>query len=153
MEGGNRMAEKGLDSLLVWNKARKFAVKVCKEVLPLLPLEERFALSQQLRRSVQSIPANVAEAYGRYSFPDSIRFMHIARGSIEETYSHLRLVQDLEYVAPELMDECIVLYRETAKLINGYIEYLKRSSKEKREHLSEGQLIYDGNGLGEDDLP
>lgn len=147
------MAEKGLDSLLVWKKARKFAVKVCKEELPLLPQEERFALSQQLRRSVQSVPANVAEAYGRYSFPDAIRFMYIARGSIEETYSHLRLVQDLEYVAPELMDECIIFYRETAKLINGYIEYLKRSNKEKKEHLSEGQLIYDGDGLGEDDLP
>ncbi|MEE9507934.1 MAG: four helix bundle protein [Anaerolineales bacterium] len=142
------MGEKGLGSLVVWQKARALAVKLCKDVLPLLPIEERYALSQQLRRSAQSIPANIAEAYGRYSFPDSIRFMYIARGSIEETYSHMMLVQDFEYVSPELMDECIVLYRETVKLINGYIEYLKRSGKERSQHVSEGEFIYDEDGPG-----
>ena len=140
------MSEKGLGSLLVWQKARELAVRICKDVLPLLPDEEKYALSQQLRRSAQSIPANIAEAYGRYTFPDAIRFMYIARGSIEETYSHLMIVQDLEYLPPELMNECIKMYKETVKLINGYIEYLKRSSKEKSEQVFEEYAIYDEHG-------
>lgn len=142
------MVRKGLESLVVWQNARRLAVRVCKDVLPLLPVEERFAISQQLRRSAQSIPANIAEAYGRYSYPDAIRFMYIARGSIEETYSHLMLVKDLEYAPKELMDECISQYRETVKLINGYIDYLKRRKVEKSEHLSEENSIYIVDELG-----
>ena len=51
----------GLESLDVWEKSVDFAVDVCQIVIPLFPDEEKWALSSQLRRSVQSIPANIAE--------------------------------------------------------------------------------------------
>jgi four helix bundle protein len=75
--------EKGLETLQVWQKAMALAVKVQQEILPLLPPEEKWAMAAQLRRSVQSIPGNIAEGYGRYYFQESVRFCYIARGSLE----------------------------------------------------------------------
>ena len=55
------MSVSGLEKLDVWNKAIGFAIRLHKEILPLLPAEEKYALSQQIRRSSQSVPANIAE--------------------------------------------------------------------------------------------
>jgi four helix bundle protein len=115
------MGKQGLEDLHVWQKARELAVKVCKELLPQLPPEERLALNQQIRRSVQSVPANSAEAYGRCSFQDAMRFLYIARGSLEETYSQLMIVMDLDYSDIDTISDCIKKYKETARLLNGYI--------------------------------
>ena len=70
----------GIETLKVWQKAMDLAVKVYREIIPLLPVEEKYALASQLRRSAQSIPANIAEGYGRYYYQDNIRFCYIARG-------------------------------------------------------------------------
>jgi len=75
---------KGLESLQVWQRSLVFAVKICKEVIPLLPKDERWVMGLQLRRSAQSIPANIAEGYGRFYYQEGVRFCYIARGSLEE---------------------------------------------------------------------
>ncbi len=72
---------KGLEGLQVWQKALDFAVMICKNQLPSFPSEEKYALIDQLRRAVQSIPSNIAEGFGRYYFQEGIRFCYIARGS------------------------------------------------------------------------
>lgn len=126
-KGGLKVKGKGLESLQVWQRARKLAVKICREILPLLPGEEKFALSQQLRRAVQSVPANIAEALGRYHFQDAIRFCYIARGSLDETLSHLLLAYDLSYIPENLLEDCRKIWREIYRLLNGYIRYLRRN--------------------------
>ena len=123
------MKGRGLEGLYVWQEARKLAVKICREILPLLPGEEKFALSQQLRRSVQSVPANIAEAHGRYHFQDAIRFCYIARGSLDETLSHLLLSYDLGYISESLLEDCREIWRELYRLLNGYIKYLRRNQQ------------------------
>ena len=85
------MTVEGLRRLKVWVKAKDFALKVYNQVLPLLPSEEKWNLNQQLRRSSLSISANIAEGYGRFYYQDNVRFCYIARGSLEETLSHLVL--------------------------------------------------------------
>ena len=125
------MGKQGLEDLKVWQKARELAVQVCKELLPQLPPEEKFALSQQMRRAVQSVPANIAEAYGRYSFQDAMRFLYIARGSLEETYSQLVIAMDLDYSDTDTISACMEKYKKTARLLNGYIDYLKISQKKE----------------------
>ena len=125
------MGKQGLEDLKVWQKARELAVQVCKELLPQLPPEEKFALSQQMRRAVQSVPANIAEAYGRYSFQDAMRFLYIARGSLEETYSQLVIAMDLDYSDTDTISACMEKYKETTRLLNGYIDYLKISQKKE----------------------
>lgn len=92
---------RGLESLEVWQRARKLAVHICKEILPALPPLEKWSLVEQLRRSTQSIPANIVEGFGRYCYQESIRYGYIARGSLEETTSHLCLAKDLGYISEE----------------------------------------------------
>ncbi len=52
---------KGLENLMVWKEAMDLAVHLIKIRIPKLPTEEKYALSMQLRRAVQSVPANIAE--------------------------------------------------------------------------------------------
>ena len=127
------MTERGLGSLAVWQKAREFAVLVCREVLPVLPPEERWALGAQLRRSVQSVPANIAEGYGRYYLQEGVRFCYIARGSLEETYTHICLASDLGYLPAPRVNQLIQGMDELRRLLSQYIAFLKRSRRGKGE--------------------
>lgn len=117
--------ERGLEKLMTWQKAMDLAEIVCKEILRALPVDEKYALSAQLRRSVQSIPANIAEGHGRYYYQETIRFCYIARGSLEETRSHLLLAQRLGYLSDEQLNTPLHLIHEIRRLLNGYIAHLK----------------------------
>jgi len=123
------MSVQGLQRLEVWRNAKDFAVTIHKQVLPLLPPEEKWSLSQQLRRSAQSIPANIAEGYGRYYYQDNIRFCYMARGSLEETLSHLVLCFELNYIPNQLYQQQCQEGDTLNRLINGYVAYLKRSKQ------------------------
>jgi four helix bundle protein len=123
------MSIQGLEKLEAWRKAKDFALKVHREVLPLLPPEEKWALNQQIRRSAQSIPANIAEGYGRYYYQDNVRFCYNARGSLEETLSHIVLAHELDYLPDALYQELGRNGEDLTRLINGYIAYLKRSKQ------------------------
>ena len=127
------MSISGLEKLDVWCKARDFAVRINKEALTLLPPEEKWSLSQQLRRSSQSIPANIAEGHGRFYFQDNVRFCYIARGSLEETLSHIVYAHKVGYV-PEALYKSLALDGENLnRLINGYITFLKKSKQGANE--------------------
>jgi four helix bundle protein len=127
------MSASGLEKLDVWCKARDFAVRINKEVLVILPAEEKWVLNQQLRRSSQSIPANIAEGHGRFYFQDNVRFCYIARGSLEETISHLVYAQRVGYI-PETLFKVLAQDGENVnRLINGYIGFLKKSKQGANE--------------------
>lgn len=117
----------GLETLEAWKLAKNFAVKVCKDVLPLLPTEEKWSLSQQIRRAVQSVPANIAEGHGRFYFQETIRFCYIARGSLAETYTHLTLAYELSYIPLAIYGDLRNQVEDLIRIINGYIAYLKRA--------------------------
>jgi four helix bundle protein len=138
-------SEKGLGSLKLWQRAVDFAEYIYRIVLPELPAEEKWCLSQQLRRSAESIPANIAEGYGRYYYQEGIRFCYIARGSLEETYSHLFLANRLGYLTEEINHHALDKINELRRMISGYITYLKQSKRGASEPgavLSEDQANY-----------
>lgn len=68
------MSVKSLETLNTWVKAKEFALRVYREAVPVFPNEEKWSMAQQIRRSVNSIPANIAEGYGRFHYQDNIRF-------------------------------------------------------------------------------
>jgi four helix bundle protein len=117
----------GLETLEAWKRAKDFAVKLCKEVLPLLPAEEKWSLSQQIRRAVQSVPANIAEGHGRFYFQETIRFCYIARGSLSETYTQLTIARELGYIPEKVYVDLRKQVEDLIRIINGYIAYLKRA--------------------------
>ena len=125
--------EKGLETLQVWQRSLEFARLVCKDILPQLPSQEKWALAGQLRRAVQSIPANIAEGYGRYYFQEGVRFCYIARGSLEETFSHLALAHKLEYLPEETYRSLTAETQELRRMLNGYIAFLKESKRGMNE--------------------
>jgi len=127
------MSVQGLSRLEVWRRAKDFAIRIYKEVLPLLPVEEKWALAQQLRRSSASISANVAEGYGRFYYQDNVRFCYIARGSLEETLSHLAFGKEVGFINEALYTALEQEGEEIGKMLNGYIAYLKRTKQGENE--------------------
>lgn len=87
------MEDFGYRNLIVWQKAKKLVELVYAEVKK-LPAEERYALGDQIRRAVVSIPCN-----GRATNKDYANFLSIARGSLYETMTQLEIAQDLGYVS------------------------------------------------------
>jgi four helix bundle protein len=120
---------KGLESLEVWQGARELVVRVYRQIVPLLPPEEKWGLAIQLRKSVQSIPANIAEGFGRFYYQDGVRFCYIARGSLEETYSHLCVAKDLGYIDENLFQDMSLDINKLRRMLSGYIAFLKRSKQ------------------------
>jgi four helix bundle protein len=125
--------EKGLETLQVWRRSLDFAKRIHVEVLSLLPVEEKWALANQLRRASQSVSANIAEGYGRYYFQEGIRFCYIARGSLEESYSYLILANELGYIPDKLLDDLKDEIAEIKRMLNGYISFLKKSKRGENE--------------------
>jgi four helix bundle protein len=135
--------DKGLETLQVWQKSLAFAVEICRNILPKLPVQEKWSLSDQLRRSVQSVPANIAEGYGRFYFQESVRFCYIARGSLEETFSHLNLAHKLDYLDDETYKRLNDQIIELRRMISGYIAFLKESKRGASEPGANHQVRED----------
>ena len=127
------MSVQGLQRLEVWKRAKDFALRIYGEVLPLLPPEEKWNLSSQLRRSSSSIPANIAEGYRRFYYQENVRFCYNARGSLEETLSHLVFSFEAKYIPDTLFKELSTEGDEIGRMLNGYITYLKRSKQGEKE--------------------
>ena len=92
------------EDLEVWQLAMTLAEQ-CYQLTAAFPREEIYGLSAQIRRAVVSIPANIAEGYGRNQTGNFLNFLRIAQGSVRELETHLllasrRKVADAEKVAP-----------------------------------------------------
>jgi four helix bundle protein len=122
-------AIRSFEDLECWKAGRELRLFIARQVLPVLPKEERFRLGDQVLRSARSITANIAEGYGRFHYLDNSKFCSNARGSCYEVLDHLITAYD-EGLIPEQM---LILGREkfecTKGLLNGYMAYLKRASR------------------------
>jgi four helix bundle protein len=116
--------------LEVWNKAMDLAVSA-HLIARSLPKHEQFALASQIRRAAGSIPANIAEGCGRGTTRDLIRFIDIARGSLQELDSHLELALRLDYVLSTVDIQSQI--DEVRRMMNGLKAALKRKL-ELEEH-------------------
>ena len=127
------MSVDGLKRLKVWEKAKDFAEKIYKQFFPLLPQEEKWSLNQQIRRSSTSISANIAEGHGRFYYQDNVRFCYNARGSLDETLSHLIVCFEAGLIAETVYKELESEGEEIEKMLNGYIAFLKKSKQGENE--------------------
>lgn len=81
---------KTYQELNVWQAAMELSVR-CYNATREFPRDELFGLTSQIRRASVSVPANIAEGWGRQSTKDYIRFLRIAHGSLKEIETHLIL--------------------------------------------------------------
>ena len=109
--------------LVVYQHARAFN-KAVYNLLKKYPLEERFALCDQLRRAASSVPTNIAECAGRISRKEKLRFIEFASGSLSETLCLLELSFDVGYITQEELDNmdgcAISIQRMLSKLYSSY---------------------------------
>lgn len=123
------MSIKSFEELDCWKACRQLRLFVMREVIPVLPAEEKFRLANQLVRSARSTTANVAEGYGRYSFMDNRKYVGIARGSCFEVMDHLITARDEGLISDGLLGKGRGLEQEAIRLLNGYMSYLKRANQ------------------------
>ena len=79
-------------------KESKNLVKMVYELIEKFPKVETYALCDQLRRSVISVPSNIAEGSGRTSAKDQAHFFEIAFGSLMEVHCQMDVSCDLGYI-------------------------------------------------------
>lgn len=86
--------------LRVYQESKQL-VKDVYLLLEKFPKFEVYALGDQLRRAVVSVPSNIAEGSGRSSLKEKVHFLEIAYGSLTETLCQLDISHDLGYISDE----------------------------------------------------
>ena len=94
-----------------------------------LPGEERFGLASQLRRAAASVPANVAEGYGRESRGEFIQFLRVAQGSLKELETHVLLAQRVYPRTAGAFTPLLPKADELGRMLHALIRALQRKSK------------------------
>ena len=114
---------KSFQDLLVWQKAMELVEEVYR-LARLLPTEETYALSDQMRRAAVSIPSNIAEGQARNSTKEFLKFLAIAKGSNAELQTQCLICQRLSYVSETDMQSALTLSTEIGKMLNSLITNL-----------------------------
>lgn len=117
------MASTSFEKVEVWKKAHEFVLSVYK-LTELFPRHETYGLTSQLRRAAVSIPANIAEGFGKATKPDKIKYYVISQGSIEECKYYLILAKDLGYAETNSLKEDLGVI---ARMLGGYVAAVRRS--------------------------
>ena len=112
-------------NLEVWQKAIKTAGLVYK-VIKVFPSEEKYALCDQMRRSVVSISSNIAEGQARGSNNAFINHLNISKGSSAEVQSQLYIALELGYASTDIIEPVINELINIDKMLNKLISYLER---------------------------
>lgn len=116
---------KNFTDLIVWQKAHRFVLAVYKFTSD-FPKNEIYGLTSQLRRAAVSIAANIAEGFKKTGSADTIRYMNISQGSLEECRYYLILANDLGYgVSGELLNQL----DEVGRVLAGYLNAIKKNNQ------------------------
>ena len=111
------MKSSNFRELKVWQKAMELTVEVYS-LVKILPPVETYGLCDQMRRSVVSIPSNIAEGQGRESMKEFIRFLSVARGSLRELSTQLDICVRVNYLEESQTANACVLIEEIDKMLN-----------------------------------
>lgn len=102
--------------LQVWQKSHQFVLGIYK-LTELFPKQETYGLAAQMRRAAISIPANIAEGFGKRTKPDKACYLNIAQGSLEESRYYLLLTQDLGYGQTQALTQSL---EELSRMLTTY---------------------------------
>ena len=108
----------------VWQVSMALA-EACYKVSRAFPRDELFGMTTQIRRAAASVPANIAEGYGRETTKSFVQFLRIAQGSLKELETHLMLADRVEVLernqATGLLSEC----ERVSKMLRNLIRSLQ----------------------------
>src|SRR5437868_11804438 len=104
--------------LIAWQKGMRFVTEVYA-VTQRFPREERYGLTNQLRRAEVSVPSNIAEGQARYSQKEFHHFLSQARGSLAEIETQLLIARELKYLEPAEADDLLATANKLGRVLNG----------------------------------
>lgn len=113
------------EKLDVWQEAINFA-DVVYSVTRAFPDDERFGLTNQMRRAAVSISSNIAEGSSRSSRPDFARFIEIATGSVYEVVSQATIGQRQGFLAETSYAQLYAACEKQSKMLSGLRSSLLR---------------------------
>ena len=114
--------------LHAWQEAHKLVLGIYKAIKN-FPIEEKFALADQMKRCSISVTSNIAEGFGRNHAKDKLQFYIIARGSLLELESQLITGKDLGYIKNEAFSELKNQIVVVAKLLTGLMKSIPARSE------------------------
>jgi four helix bundle protein len=122
--------EKAFRKLLVWKRAHELALMIYK-ITETFPKHELFALINQVRRSVVSVEANIAEGYALGTAPNYLRHLNISIGSLAETECHLEIAHDLGYYSNSSYESLAEKFREVGYLLSRLKAAIEQNHRQK----------------------
>lgn len=114
--------EKPHKKLDVWNAGMVLATETYK-ITGSFPREERFHLTDQIHRSVVSVPSNIAEGAARHTRKEFINYLHMAQGSLSELDTQLELAKRLGYISKETWEALDGQIQRIDKMLSGLIRH------------------------------
>ena len=111
--------------LKVWQKAMDLVVEIYA-LLKLLPKEEMYALSDQMRRAAVSIPSNIAEGQQRLSEKEFSNFLSFSRGSAAELETQLLICVKLGYLTSDQVQKPLEHCREIGLMLSAMINKFRK---------------------------
>ena len=109
--------------LLVWQKAKEFAVEIYRVTEP-FPRAEVYGLQSQLRRAAVSVASNIAEGQGRVTPGEFHQFLGHARGSLLELETQLAIAADLKYLNSAELERLLQASYQVLGLLNRLMDSL-----------------------------
>ncbi|MBZ9671728.1 four helix bundle protein [Mesorhizobium sp. ES1-3] len=109
--------------LIVWQQAMDLAVATYA-LTKAWPKEELYGLTSQIRRSATSIPANIAEGYGRDNRGSYHQFLRIAQGSLKELETHLQIAERIGLATQDQADRMLLANEGIGKMLRQLIRKL-----------------------------
>jgi four helix bundle protein len=120
---------KSFEDLEVWQIGKNIVIGTY-QISTHFPGEESFMLASQVRRAALSVPANIAEGFGRYHYLDKAKFYLNARGSLYELKSHLLIAQELGYFSQsQPITNLLVTIDKLGVKLNNLISNSRKLSK------------------------
>jgi four helix bundle protein len=116
--------EKPHKKLDVWRLSMDLVIEVYK-VTEGFPKDEKFSLTEQIRRSAVSIPSNIAEGAARQTKKEFVNYLHIAQGSLSELDTQLELAKRLQYLKEKEWKELDSIMERVDKMLSGLIRSKK----------------------------
>ena len=110
--------------LLVWQRSMDLVERIYR-IAEKLPEKEKWGLISQMCRAAVSVPANIAEGYGRQSTGEYRHFLSIARGSLSELETHILLCQRLGYLEETEVASVLNEVEEILKMLAGLISKIR----------------------------
>lgn len=111
--------------LRVWQEAMNLAEEYYR-LTKLFPTSEMYGMTSQIRRAAVSVPANIAEGYGREYRQEYIQFLRIAQGSLKELETHLILSGRVELTIDSQIDPILKQCDMTGRMLRALIRSLQK---------------------------